>query len=467
MKTTFFAALLLTAALAWWFGDVPVVRDQIAWARAQLGLEAQTAPAASPQFLTAPVEDGELRRVVTATGTLNAIVNVEVGSQLSGQIAELLVDFNDEVKKGQPLARLDQRTFHARVAEAQASIELAEASVSVARAKLERARIDAQDSEAQRPVLKARTDNARVKLEAARNELRRKEALRERQIGSVVDLEDSQAKLSSAEAALREAQAIAAAHEHKVAGSRSDVERAEAELQTAVAGLPQKKALLRVGEIDLERTTIRSPIDGVVVGRNVNEGQTLATTLEAKTLFIIAGDLHEMEIHAKVDEADIGKLAVGQDATFTVDAHPGRQFSGTVRQVRKAPQVQQNVVTYTVVLSAANPEGLLLPGMTALARIVTNRTGPVSKLPLAALRYAPKPGQGIAAQASEITRGRPATVWVVGPDGEPRSVAVGLGEDDSSHAALVSGPLSAGDRVIVGDVVIAAPRRLFGIRIGL
>jgi HlyD family secretion protein len=467
MRTIFFAALLLTAALAWAFGDAPVLRDQLAWGRDQLGVTEGKAASPPAQYLTAPVEQGELRRVVTATGTLNAIVNVEVGSQLSGQIAELLVDFNDEVKKGQPLARLDQKSFRARLAEAQAAIDLAEVSIAVARAKLERTQIDARDAEAQRAVLAARIDNARIKFDAVSTDLRRKEALRERQVGALADVEDVKAKVGSAAASLREAEAIAAAQENLVAGTQADVRRVQSELDSAIASVPQKRALLQVAEIDLDRTTIRSPIDGVVVGRNVNEGQTLATTLEAKTLFIVAGDLHQMEIHAKVDEADIGKIRVGQEAIFTVDAHPGREFAATVRQVRKAPQVQQNVVTYTVVLAAANPESLLLPGMTALARITVNRTGPVVKVPLAALRYSPKPEQRAAAEQGEVARGKPASVWIAGEKGEPKGVAVGLGDDDATHAAVVSGPLGPGDRVIVGEAANPNPRQLFGIRIGL
>jgi HlyD family secretion protein len=481
MKKIVFAAVAITAALAWWFADTPIVRDAVALARAQLGIGQNEASTAA-QYITAPVEQGELRRIVTATGTLNATVNVEVGSQLSGQVAELLVDFNDDVKKGQPLARLDQRSFKAHVAEAQAAMELAEVTVQVARARLQRAEIDARDSEAQRAVLKARTDNAKVKLDAAQTELNRKQTLRERQVGTTVEIEDAQTKVASAAASLREAEAIAAAQENLVAGTQADLRRVKSEFDSAVASIPQKRALLDVAQIDLDRTTIRAPIDGVIVGRNVNEGQTLATTLEAKTLFIVAGDLHEMQIEAKVDEADIGKIKVGQEATFTVDSHPGRQFSGIVRQVRKAPQVVQNVVTYIVVLSAANSENLLLPGMTALVRITVNRTGPVTKIPLAALRYAPKTKEGAAAAEQgklgnggqpawagdlPVSRGRPASVWILGADGKARSVVVGLGDDDSSHAAVLSGPLSPGDRVIVGEAAAAGPRRLFGIRIGL
>jgi HlyD family secretion protein len=402
-KKKIFAALFLAAALLWWHHD---------------------SPAAAPQYVTAPVEEGELRRIVTATGTLDATINVEVGSQLSGQIAELLVDFNDDVKKGQPLARLDQGTFRARVAEASATVEMAEAAIAV---------------------LEAPIENARVKLQAATNELKRKETLHDRQISPTVAVEDAQTKVSTAKA---------------------DLQRAEAELATAIATLPQKKAELEMAEIDLDRATIRSPIDGVVVGRKVNEGQTLATTLEAKTLFIIAGDLRQMDIDAKVDEADIGKIRVDQEATFTVDAYPGRQFTAAVRQVRKSAEVQQNVVTYTVVLSAANPDNLLLPGMTAVAHITVSRTGPITQIPLAALRYRPRPEQAGPAAPPEIPRGRPASVWVLGENGEPKAVSVGVGEDDASHAAILSGPLKPGDRVIVADATSAAPRGLFGLRVG-
>ena len=440
-----FAALLLVVVLLWLNHD---------------------SPAGTGRYVTAPVETGELRRTVTATGTLDATLNVEVGSQLSGQIAELLVDFNDEVKQGQALARLDQRTFLARVAQAHATVEMAEAAIAVARAKLERARTDALDSVAQRTVLEAPIANARVRLQAARNELKRKETLRQAQISPEIAVEDAQTRVSGAEAALREAAAIVGAHEHKIAGARADLQRAEAELASAIATLPQKQAELDVAEIDLDRATIRSPIDGVVVGRKVNQGQTLATTLEAKTLFVIAGDLRQMDIDAKLDEADIGKIQVGQDAAFTVDAYPGRQFTARVRQVRKSAEVQQNVVTYTVVLSAANPDDLLLPGMTAVTHITVSRSGPITQIPLAALRYRPMPEQAGPAALPDKSGGRPASVWVLDGSGEARAVSVGIGEDDASHAAILSGPLKPGDRVIVADAATPASRGLFGLRVG-
>lgn len=459
--------IAVVLGLTFLFQDHLLVRDQVAWARKELGLATgETAPAA-PQYVTSPLEVGELRRVITATGTLNATVNVEVGSQLSGQVAEVLVDFNDQVKKGQPLAGLDRKSFEARVNEAEAAFQMAQIGISAAGAKVERAEIDARDSEAQRAVLKARSDNARVSLESARNALRRKESLNAQGIGALAELEDARTKVASTAAVLREAEALEAGHEHKIAASKADLRRSHSELDTALASITQKEALLQVARIDLDRTTIRSPINGVIVGRNVNEGQTLATTMEAKTVFIVAGDLHEMEIHAKVDEADIGKVRAGQEAVFSVDAHPGRQFTAKVRQLRKAPQVQQNVVTYTVVLTAANKENLLLPGMTALVRVTVNKSGPVLKMPLAALRFSPQARKGGQAAPNEIATGKLASIWIADENGEPKPIAVELGEEDGSQAAVVSGPLRQGDRVIVGEVADNARRRLFGIRIGL
>src|SRR3954470_8635020 len=331
--------LIAGGAAAWLTGEVPSLPG---WEAAVRDGRARAADRAGPsradaRYVTAPVERGGIRRTITATGTLNAILNVEVGSQLSGQIAQLFVDFNDEVKRGQPLAELDQRSFLARRAEAEAAAEAAKVNVDIQKQRLERARIDARDAEAQRAVLQARIDNAKIRLDAAEKELERKEALRQRGASSTVELDDSRSRRDSAAAALREAQAIAAAQENAVEGTKVDLERARAELASAEASVPQKEAALHAAAIDVDRTTIRSPIDGVVVGRNVNEGQTLATTLEARTLFIIAGDLRRMEIHAKVDETDIGHIQVGQAATCTVDAHPGRRFSAAVKQIRKAP----------------------------------------------------------------------------------------------------------------------------------
>lgn len=435
----------------------------------------QAAAAAAPQFITAPVERGSVRKTVTTTGTLQALVTVEVGTQLSGQIVELYADFNDNVSKDQPLVQLDTKSFEARLGEAAAASAMAAANVEIQRARLERARVDLEDAEAQRAVLQARLDGARIALEAAQRALDRAETLKERGTNSAVQLEEALTARDRAAASLRESEAIAAAHEHGIEGARADLQRAEAELTNAAAAVPQKQAVERSAKIDLERTTIRSPIDGVVVGRNVSEGQTVAASLESPTLYTIAGNLEQMEIHARVDEADIGSIAVGQPAEFTVDAQPGQAFEAAVTGVRKAPQVMQNVVTYTVVLATENARNLLLPGMTATVRITVQEIGPVLKLPMAALRFSPSSDQAKAAPAMktgradrrvELEQGRPANVWRVRADGEIEPVPVGVGVDDGAHAAMLAGEFAEGDEVIVGEIVEAAPSRLFGIRFG-
>ena len=337
---------------------------------------ASTAPS---RYITAPIERGNVVQTVSTTGSLNALVTVEVGTQLSGQVAELFADFNDYVRKAQPLAQLDRISFEAHLAEARASTSVAEATVVMQRARVERARIETLDAEAQRAVLLARVDSARAQLEAASSSFERSKALLEKGTASSSQFEQAQATRDSAAANLREAEAIAAAHEHVVEGAKVDFARSAAELEIALASVPQKKAAERSIEIDLERTTIRSPIDGVVVGRKVNEGQTVAASLEAPVLFTIAGDLQRMEIYARVDESDIGKIRVGQTAQFTVDAYPAQRFAAAVSGIRKAPEVTQNVVTYTVVLATTNPDNLLLPGMTAAINIVRSEERRVGK----------------------------------------------------------------------------------------
>lgn len=423
------------------------------------------------RFISARVERGSIRQVVTATGTLQALVTVQVGTQLSGQIAELFADFNDEVSKDQPLAQLDTKTYEARLAEATAATAMAKANVNIQRARLERARVDERNAQSQRHVLQARVDNARARADAADKALQRVSTLRERGSGSVQQQEEATSTWEQASASLREAEAIAAAHEHVVAGATIDIQRAQAELSNALTSVPQKQAVQQSVEIDLARTTIRSPVNGVIVGRNISEGQTVAASLEAPTLFTIAGDLQHMEIHARIDEADIGKIIVGQRANFSVDAHPGQRFEATVTGLRKAPQVIQNVVTYTVVLATENLRALLLPGMTATVRITVQEAEDVLKLPMAGLRFSPpaelaRQLSNSALESADFTDGRPTLVWILGDGGSLLPAAVGLGDDDGAYAAILGGALSEGDEVIVGEVPISKPREFFGIRFG-
>lgn len=331
---------LAAAGAAWWFG------------RGDDG---------APKYRTAKIEQGALQAVVAAGGTVNPVRQVSVGSQVSGQIKELFADFNTEVKEGQLIARIDPESIQYRVRQAQADVDAAraqalqaQANVAAAQAAVSRARLDA--------------DNAQRDL------LRRQ------------DLLDKQF-ISQAEFETARNLAGTLAEQLKVTQAQAEVGKAQA--LSAQATVSQRSAVLAQAKVDLARTEIRSPVSGVVVKRSVDVGQTVAASLQAPELFIIARNLGDMQVEVAIDEADIGRVRAGQAASFTVDAFPTRSFEGQVATVRKAALSTNNVVTYTVVVAFSNagrggPQ--LLPGMTANARIVTDTREQVLKLPNAALR---------------------------------------------------------------------------------
>jgi HlyD family secretion protein len=404
------------------------------------------------RLITSPIERGDLTATILTTGELSAVTTVAVGSQQSGQIAELMVDFNDRVKKGQPIARLDPSAFSAKVREAEAALEEARANVAITQTALEKAWVDLQMSRTKREVASAQVDNAKVAAQNARLDLKRKQVLVERATVAPAVADDASAAYRSASALLRAAEAESEGAQGAVAAAQASLGMAEATLRHAQAAVKQRVAILEQAKIDLERTVIRSPIDGEVIARSVDPGQTVAATLEAPTLFTIAQDLRKMEVHAKIDEADIGRIRVGQHATFTVDALPEREFAAIVSQIRKAPEVIENVVTYTVALRAENADMALLPGMTAVVEVVVDRAEGVLKVPNAATRFRPETGGPLEATAEAHASGRSqsAIVWVKGPEDEPRPVQVALGRSDGTASELVAGGLSAGDEVIVG-----------------
>jgi HlyD family secretion protein len=232
----------------------------------------------------------------------------------------------------------------------------------------------------------------------------------------------------------------------------------------AQAAERQQVAELDQARIDLARTVISAPIDGVVIGRDVDRGQTVAASLEAPTLFTIARDLRQMEVHANIDEADIGRIRLDQRASFTVDAYPGRTFAGRVAQIRKAPQLTQNVVTYIVVLSTQNTDLALLPGMTAVVSITVEEAKGVLKIPNAALRFGPPGATGANAASSGVALGggQAGVVWVPGVGARPHPVQVTLGRSNESATELVDSPLLAGERVIVGMASTPQEHSWFG-----
>jgi len=323
--------------------------------------------AADTKYRIGKVERGPLQAVVVASGTLNAVTTVQVGSQVSGQILEIFADFNTQVKKDQVIARIDPQSFELRVNQTRADVDAANSTVGVAMASLA----------AQR----AELNRVRVNLADADRDVGRKKMLVEKNFIAAAELDKSR----TLQEATREQQKAVEAQ----------IEVNQSQVASAQAAVKQREALLKQAQVDLERTIIRAPVNGTVILRNIDAGQTVAASLQAPVLFTIAQDLRDMQVEAAIDEADVGRLRVGQQATFAVDAFPRRSFSGEIRQIRKSPVNVQNVISYTVVIGASNPDQSLLPGMTANVRVVVDSRDNVLKVANAALRFRP-PGSAAA-----------------------------------------------------------------------
>lgn len=300
------------------------------------------------EVFTSEISRGDIMRSVATSGSVRPLVTVEVGSQLSGQIAEMYVDFNSPVEKDQLIALIDPQSFEKRVRQAEADLRVANANVTVQKANITR---------------------AEANLRKARLDYERQKPLAEKGTIAATNLDTALASFESAQA---------------------DLEIANAQLRNAEAVVEQREAALSAAQIDLDRTKIRSPINGVVIERSVDVGQTVAASLSSPVLFNIAQDLRQIQLEASVDESDIGNVSEGNSVTFTVDAYPDDEFHGRVEQIRLAPEESQNVVTYTVIISAHNPELKLLPGMTANMEIVTGKRENVLRVSNDALRFRPK-----------------------------------------------------------------------------
>ena len=350
------------------------------------------------RFRTATVDRGTIVATVSATGALAAVTTVQVGSQVSGQIREVLVDFNSPVRRNQLIARIDPDVFQAKLNAATADLESAQAQVLNQRANVEKVRADVENTRAAAATAEANvermradvenaraviataqanvtrdaatTSNARLELDRrmdlARQELISKSERDQAQTAfdtAQAQLEATRAQERAGQAALRSSQAQLVAGESQaraakaqVASAQATLQVAEAQLKAADATVRQKQAALEQTRLDLVHTEIRAPVDGVVVSRTIDPGQTVAASLQAPTLFTIAQDLTRMQVEAAVDEADVGRLREGMSAVFTVDAFPGRTFRGEISQIRKAAQVVQNVVSYTTVITVPNPD---------------------------------------------------------------------------------------------------------------
>jgi HlyD family secretion protein len=422
--------------------------------------------AAEPRYLTATIERGDLRTTLSATGTLAAVVTVKVSSQLSGQVSEVLVDFNEKVTTGQPIALLDPRNFEARVRQAEATLDTAKARVAVSRAALERTGAILAGVRGSHRAGAAQLRSAEAKADTARRDFERKRTLVNREVLPPSRGEDATSAHESAAAQVIAALGELVSRAAAIQAAEADQRMAEAQLLFAEDYVRLQQAVLDQARLDLGNTVIRSPIDGEIIGKDADRGQIVAASLQAPTLFTIAKDLREMEVLAKVDEADIGRVQIGQRVVFTVDAIPGRPFAGQVRQIRKAPSVIQNVITYTVAITAPNSEHRLLPGMTAVAQLVVDEAVDVLKVPNAALRFTPPSGTAArtGAQAAPSPRSGQTMVWILGEGGAPNPVPVLLGRSNATATEIVGGQIGLGQKVIVGTASAAASRAFFSSR---
>ena len=497
--------------------------------------------ATAPVYMTAKVERGNLRNTVTATGTLQAVTTVQVGSQASGTISALNADFNSVVKKGQVVAQLDPAVSKAQVDQARAALQQAQASLQLARAGVVNSRAGVSDAQARALAAQSTVQNNRAGVSSAQANLavlkaqqddamsllKQQESLLKSGVIAQRDYDTAKTAYQAAEARYNQAAAqvnMAVYSEQSAAGagiaqsgaqvqqSQAQVQQAQAQVQQAQAQVQQAQAALHLAEVNLTHLTIVSPIDGIVVSRNVDVGQTVAASLSAPTLFTIANDLKQMQVIANIDQADIGLVEQAKSVKFTVDAFPGKDFDGKIQQMRLNPTNVQNVVTYNVVMDVNNPEQKLKPGMTANLVITIDERNNVLKVPNSALRFTPQDasgqrlggnrggagngagngsGQGrrqaansnqpaadgsaptatsspvagtgqpggertFAASSAPVLEGQTRIVWVLGADGQPQSRRIKIGLTDGVSTEVVEGNLQEGEMVIIGQTITAA-----------
>jgi HlyD family secretion protein len=402
------------------------------------------------QYRTVPVQRGDIEYTISATGNPNAVVTVQVGSQVSGNIMALYADFNSKVTKGQLIARIDPSPLQAKVDQAQANVQAAQANAISAQANVQKALASVQAANAAVANARAGVVKAQAAANDAKIKAERRVTLAKEGVLSKEDMETAMQGASSAAADVEAEQAQVKAAEDNVKVAQAEVEAAKTQMSATQAQVKQAQASLHAAQIDLDNTFIKAPVDGVVVSRNVDVGQTVAASLAAPTLFQIAQDLTKMQVDTNVSEADVGRVKVGQAASFTVDAYPGRVFRGAVTAVRQAPINVQNVITYDVVVGVSNPDLKLFPGMTANVKIMIDQRQDVLKVPNAALRYRPATQQPVRAKTGRKGGGVPEqAVWVLDENGRPRRVKVTIGETDGSFTEIASGDLKQGDPVIV------------------
>src|ERR1043166_6321997 len=404
-------------------------------------------------YMTVRVDRGDIESTISATGNCNAVVTVQVGSQVSGNILKLYADFNTKVKKGQLVAQIDPALFQAKVDQARANLDSAKAAVVNARAMQKKTEADVANAVANVANQKANLVRAQSAVADAKTKYERRVSMVKDKIISQEDLDTAKATYDQAVASLDAVQAQLTAAQSSVESAQAEHEVSQTQLASAEAMVKQNTAALEQADVDLEHTRILAPVDGTVVSRNMDVGQTVAASFWAPAIFLIAQDLTKMQVDTNVDESDVGRVRLGQQANFTVDAYPGVVFPGVVTQIRQAAINVQNVITYDVVVQVSNPDLKLFPGMTANVRILTDRLSGVLKIPNAALRFRPADAMQTQRGPRGLGQGKGMpqvqTVYVLDDHGQPAPARVKLGIGDGNFVAVVSG-LTEGQQVVVG-----------------
>lgn len=404
----------------------------------------------TPLFQLSRLERGAIEATVSATGACNAVVSVQVGSQVSGNIKALYADFNTRVHAGQLVALIDPDMFQAKVTQSEAAWRYAVSALENARAAARKADADLSSAKATEVSQVAAIAKAKVAVLDGKAKLVRRQTMLAEQILSQEDLDTAQATYDQAVAEQQAAEAQRDAALQNVRAAEAGAQASQKQIAMFQEQVDLSQAALAQARIDLEHTRILAPVDGTVVARRMDVGQTVAASFQAPTIFEIAQDLTKMQVDTNVAESDVGHLNVGQASTFTVDAYPGEVFHGRVIQIRKAPISVQNVITYDAVIEVANPDFKLFPGMTANVSILIQRAGQVLRLPNSALRF--RPAASLVAGAPGVKPQGPnwAIVYRPAAGAKLQPVAVKLGITDGNFTEIKEGTLTEGQQVAVG-----------------
>jgi HlyD family secretion protein len=398
-------------------------------------------------YETVPVEQGTIQAKVTATGNLNAVVDVLVSSQVSGNIKALYADWNSKVKKGQLVALIDPQIFQAQVDQATATFNSAHSATITALAQLEKAKSDlsaavASEKSAEAIAAKDLANETNAKAQEERAEL-----LLSAQVIARQDFDTAKANYDASQAQVTADHAQIDAAKQFIQSAQASVQVAQSQIAAGRAQERQTQAALQQAQINLDHTRILAPVDGTVVARRMDVGQTVAATLNPPIIFEIAQDLTKMQVDTNVDESDVGNVAMGQRATFVVDSYPGTTFQGVVADIRKAPIITQNVVTYDVVITVDNSDLKLFPGMTANVTVLAARLADTLKVPNSVLRFRPSAAvlknTGLPAVAADRQQ-----IYVLA-GGKLEAVPVKFGLSDGKFTAVRSGQLQPGTQVVV------------------